>query len=376
MMTNDFISDQETIAALQQLTNLINQGLQQAWDPNLITQARTDINSEVAHCQQAFADIDRRTKDLVASLELIEEQRQELIESLRTAEKVTNTMQKMGGVEQLRQDFNRLEELRSVIAEMGKAQATAQQLQSQTEQLRSDGDRLQRTLTDVGGAEALLAQLAQLQEIADQLASLDSRIEDTITLVVNRYLPTFEAGQNQIEQWQGEVKQQVAANLATVEQNKRAMEQLVERLVADKQQLQTQLKQLEQQRSQLEPLLANIAKIVNEFKDQPFLEWVTERLSNLDQIIAQQKQSLVSVKTDLRTEFQQLFVQELENCKNEQLHMNRHLLAENQYLKQQVEILSQDLNYHADQLRRLQSIKCDRPVWTLSNLRRPPHLPG
>lgn len=377
-MTNqNFISDQDTITALQQLTDLIHQGLQQAWDPNIITQAKAEINQTAEQCKEQFHTIHQDVEDLQGSLLEIDQRSGQLTDSIVTAEKVTEVITKMGGPDQLRQDFDRLEQLRSITGQIGEAQAMAQQLQQQTEQLRTDGDRLGKTLTQLGGADALLAQLAQLEEIASQLAGLDSHIDQTITAVVDRYLPNFEAGKEQIAQWRSEVKDQLASTLASLEQQKREVNGLIKDLTAKSGQISSQLTDLEQQRLRLEPLLTAIAKLADQLGGQDLLQKVATDLGLLDETIAQQRRELVSLKTDLRAEFQRMFDQELEQFKNEQLQVNQRLLAENRQLKEEIAKISQELNYNADQLRRLQAVKCDRPVWTLSNLRRPtpPYLP-
>lgn len=51
MTSQNFVSDQDTITALQQLTDLIHQGLQQAWDPNIITQAKAEINQQQSNAR-------------------------------------------------------------------------------------------------------------------------------------------------------------------------------------------------------------------------------------------------------------------------------------------------------------------------------------
>jgi chromosome segregation ATPase len=377
MTSQNFVSDQDTITALQQLTDLIHQGLQQAWDPNIITQAKAEINQTAEQCKEQFHTIHQDVEDLQGSLLEIDQRSGQLTDSIVTAEKVTEVITKMGGPDQLRQDFDRLEQLRSITGQIGEAQAMAQQLQQQTEQLRTDGDRLGQTLTQLGGADALLDQLAQLKEIASQLAGLDRHIDQVTTAIIDRYLPSFEAGKEQIAQWRSEVKDQLASTLANLEQQKREVNGLIKDLTAKSGQISSQLTDLEQQQLKLEPLLTAIAQLAEQLGGQDLLQKVAVDLELLDETIAQQRRELVSLKTDLRAEFQKMFEQELEHFKNEQLRVNQRLLSENNQLKEEIAKMSQELNYNADQLRRLQAVKCDRPVWTLSNLRRPtpPYLP-
>lgn len=371
MTTQNFTSDQDTINALQQLTDLIYQGLQQAWDPNVITEAKADINQTAQECKGQLNTLHQNMQELQNSLITINQKSEQLTNGIKTAEKVTDTINQMGGPDQLRQDFDRLEELRSVTGQIGEAQAMAEQLQSQTKQLRTDGDRLAQTLTQLGGAEALLDQLTQLQGIASQLAGLDGRINQTTTAVIDRYLPDFEAGKEQIAQWRSEVEGQLGSTIATVNQQKQELEQLMGDLTSQGQQIRSQLQELEQQRLKLEPLLTAIAQLADQLGGQDLLQKVATDLQVLDTSIAQQQQELVGLKANLRAEFQRMFDQELEQFKNEQLQVNRRLLSENHQLKEEIAKISQELNYSADQLRRLQAVKCDRPVWTLSNLRRP-----
>ena len=286
-MTN-FASDHETIQALQELTELIQKGLQDAWNPEIINQAKQQVES-----------IENKIQKIESNLTGINLQKDELEKAIKVATQLDSLIQKLGGTNKIKQDLAKLEDLNQVLNQISSGAKVAESLHQQTQVSQEIITPLIEKIDRLGGADTLMERFGQLQEIAQRLGTLDNQIQSSIDSCLNTYLPNFEAGKYLIEQWREETLLETQNALAKMEKT---------------------AEELEKSESELQSILNSIAQLTQSLGGKTLFNTVINKLADLDNFWVTEKSALNKFKNDLE--------EALENEIEEVIHKNEGIFIQ------------------------------------------------
>jgi len=286
-MTN-FASDHETIQALQELTELIQKGLQDAWNPEIINQAKQQVES-----------IENKIQKIESNLTGINLQKDELEKAIKVATQLDSLIQKLGGTNKIKQDLAKLEDLNQVLNQISSGAKVAESLHQQTQVSQEIITPLIEKIDRLGGADTLMERFGQLQEIAQRLGTLDNQIQSSIDSCLNTYLPNFEAGKYLIEQWREETLLETQNALAKMKKT---------------------AEELEKSESELQSILNSIAQLTQSLGGKTLFNTVVNKLADLDDFWVTEKSALNKFKNDLE--------EALENEIEEVIHKNEGIFIQ------------------------------------------------
>jgi DNA repair exonuclease SbcCD ATPase subunit len=206
-------SDRETVNNLVELTRLIENGLAKAWDPKVVAEAKQQLAVARDQFQSSIQKTQSQVEEVESQVEDLKQQSDKLSYGLEAVNDLHEALNNWGGVDKLREDLSKLEEVRTLVSQVREGQEAIEGVQIKTQQVQEAAAQLNSTLSELGGAEAFTQQLGQLGEVAAALANLDQRIELSINTELNKYIPDFESGKQQIYLWQTQVSEEVAQAL-------------------------------------------------------------------------------------------------------------------------------------------------------------------
>jgi DNA repair exonuclease SbcCD ATPase subunit len=307
----DFSSDYDTIKDLEKLTKLLEKGLQQAWDPATIIQAKSEIESIANKAKKEIQSSNSQIESIQNSLTLInlqkievEKEIQQLENAVKVAKSLDQLVKQLGGVDQLRQYLTKLENLNSeeldqILQRVNTAQQLANSLEQQTQELQQTTTSLIQRLDALGGTNALLEKFNKLEDIAQRLDTVDSEIQSSIDSCLERYLPDFESGKLQIEQWREETIFETQQTLASITQKTQSIDESLNDLSTNYQEIKNLSNRLDKKEFKLQSILDAITDLTQSLGGKPLVSEVLKKLTDLDNFFINEKSTLNTFKTEL-----------------------------------------------------------------------------
>jgi|GEM_PF-5849160 len=213
-----YISDQETIAALDKLITLIHEGLSQAWDGQVIEEAKQQIAVSRKQFEKSIGQTQQQIEAINLKIELVKKNYERLSSELDVVNRLQNTLEQWGGIDKLREDLSKLEVAEDLVHQIREGQQTIQSFQRDSEELKTTVFQLNHQLDELGGPEVLIQQFDQVRQISAILDELEQRVTDNITPHISRFLSEFQSEKAQIERWQSEVLSETNQKLDTLSQ--------------------------------------------------------------------------------------------------------------------------------------------------------------
>lgn len=370
-----YISDQETIAALDKLTTLIHQGLSQAWDGQVIEEAKQQIATSRKQFEESIGQTQHQIEELYLKIEPIRNEYQGLMVGLDQVKHLQNTLDKWGGIEQLRIDLSKLETAKDLIDQIRVGQETIQSFLRENGELKVTVSQLNHQLSELGGTETLIKQLNQVKQISAILDKLDQKVADSITPHMSRFLSEFQAGKAQIERWQSEVLSETNQKLDTLSKIRDSalssingkIEQTEEnivnhtnifwnKLVAEREkdelsrtealnrsrqnldatqklfnetqqlanknqnnlsEITTRLEALQKTEGRLEGIMIAMENLSTQLGGKDSFETFTTQLQKLESLIQAEKLEFQNIRNNIYTEFQQLMSYDIEGAREQ-----------------------------------------------------------
>jgi chromosome segregation ATPase len=366
-----FESDHTTIEALEQLTTLIEMGLEQAWDPAIVETAKKEVENARNEFQTSIDNIHHQLTVQESQVTRLKSQAQKLELGLQATKDLEQLIEKLGGAEQLSAHLASLQQFKEILPQIQSSQLTAERLEQQSQQLQRDIDTVNTYLAEMGGAQPLLQRLDDVQKVAEQLQQLGGRIQDGVQHCLDQYLPTFEEGKAQISAWRSEVLNSTNQSLIKIDDLHQKIEEKSAQIKSNVTNLESNIREFKNRENTLKNLLETLEQLAQAHGGEELITYVSKKLAGLDQFIQLQVQQSERAKADMQSRLQTWITQETEKAQNNAYQEINRLTQENHQLADRVHRLEGDLGYLINQVNRLQSIKCDRPVWLMSNLRRP-----
>lgn len=366
-----FESDHATIEALEQLTALIQMGLEQAWDPAIVETAKTEVENARNELQTSIDNIHRQLTVQESKVTYLKSQAQKLELGLQATKDLGQFIEQLGGTEQLSAHLASLQQFKEILPQIQSSQSIAERLEQQSRQLQQDMDAVNTYLAEMGGAQPLLQRLNDAQKVAEQLQQLGGHIQEGVQHCLDQYLPTFEEGKAQISEWRSEVLNNTNQSLSKIDSLHYEIEEKSAQIKNNITNLESRIQEFRNRENTLKSLLESLEQLTQDHGGEELISYVSRKLAELDQFIQLQVQQSERAQADMQSRLQTWITQETERAQNNTYQEITRLTQENHQLADKVHRLEGDLGYLFDQINRLQSIKCDRPVWLMSNLRRP-----
>ena len=213
----------------------------------------------------------------------------------------------------------------------------AEDVQQQARTLQLTTVSLLQEINLLGGSDKLIEHFERLQKISKCLESLDSQIQSSINAFLNNYLPNFEAGKSQIEQWRKDVFLKTEQALNKMNQVYQSIDESSKKLNQDYYYAKTNLKKLEEKESELREIFTAITELTKSLGGEKLFINVTKQMAELDDFIASEKSTLNMLKNHLektlRSEFQDLLSEEIKKLEVKYLQEINRLDQENKKLK-------------------------------------------
>ncbi|MEB3310895.1 MAG: hypothetical protein VKJ02_11735 [Snowella sp.] len=305
----DFHSDYETIKALQELTKLIQQGLNDAWDPKIIDQAKQKIEATVSNAIQKVDSIKINIQQIEANLKAVNLQKTELEETIEVANRLDQLIQELGGANKLQQNLEKLVHLDELLNEISNGREVAKSLQQQTQNLQEITTSLIKKIDHLGGTNTLIEKFNQVQEIAKKLDTVDFQIQSNIDSCLNNYLPEFEAGKLQIEQWRNNVLLETRQTLEKINGIYESINKLFKKTDQNCDFAKITLKEFDRKETELRTILNSITELTKSLGGENLVVNATKKLTNLENFILSEKSNLNNFTRELEKTFDKSFME-------------------------------------------------------------------
>jgi DNA repair exonuclease SbcCD ATPase subunit len=232
---------------------------------------------------------------------------------------------------------SKLENLRSILDTIDENKQVAEDIQKQANNLQVTTVSLLQEINYLGGSEKLIERLKQLQEIAKHLENLEPKIKSSVDGFLNNYIPDFEEGKFQIEQWRKEVYIKTVQTLEQINTTHKTVDELSKKINQDYYYYKNILKELQEKKSELSLILSTITELTQSFGGENIFIKVTKKITNLDNFLATEKYALVDFREQLSKslhhELQNSLSKEIEKLETKYMQEINSLQKENQRLK-------------------------------------------
>jgi methyl-accepting chemotaxis protein len=373
---NSEFSDLQTAQDLKKLCDVVNQAIHKAEVTLEKANKIDEMQSLIAEGKSVRSTIEETKKYLELKKEEIQKldnsttqnllDSQELHEQLEKLKKLPKQLAELGLDQQLLSNIqNHLSQLQNIDANIITHKNEIQELitfsQSQSDDIRTTLEKIKtgkqiaedleqqaRTLqlatvsllqeiNFLGGSDKLVENFEQLQEISKCLENLESQIQSSINAFLDNYLPKFEAGKSQIEQWRNDVFLKTEQTLNQINQVSKSINESSKKLNQDYYYAKTNLKKLEEKELELREIARSITELTQSLGGDKLFVNVIKKITELDDFIASEKNSfnLLGRKLEqaLRDEFQDLLNQEIKKLEVTYLQEINRLDKENKHLK-------------------------------------------
>ena len=234
----------------------------------------------------------------------VEKEIQQLENAVKVAKSLDQLVKQLGGVDQLRQYLTKLENLNSeeldqILQRVNTAQQLANSLEQQTQELQQTTTSLIQRLDALGGTNALLEKFNKLEDIVQRLDTVDSEIQSSIDSCLERYLPDFESGKLQIEQWREETIFETQQTLASITQKTQSIDESLNDLSTNYQEIKNLSNRLDKKEFKLQSILDAITDLTQSLGGKPLVSEVLKKLTDLDNFFINEKSTLNTFKTEL-----------------------------------------------------------------------------
>jgi hypothetical protein len=346
---SNFSCDQETIAGLDKLLYLIEDGLARAWDPTVVRDAKQQITEARLHFQEAVQEANNQIELIQLHIDKLKSQQEQLFVGIETVTRFQETLESWGGVDQLREELSNLEEVDELVKKIVLGQEIAQQVQRQTEAIQLEAEQLNGSLASLGGVENLNRKFSQVGEIASVLSNLDHQIQMIINQHMESFMPQFEDGKSQIQYWKSRVISSTSQTLELVRGTCKTVENLAFKVHQDIDLVNSELRELHARENRLKKILLAIETISDELGEERIDDF-SGQLQSLESLIQSEKQDFQAFRQNLHMECHDIVLQKTDEMQRE---------------------VRQELNFLKQELAHVKANKCDRPFWSILNWKRP-----